>query len=173
MLIKLTRFKNLLVIYKKPFKDKRGFFVRDFCSNELKKLNFRIKQVNISYNKKKYTLRGFHYQNKPYAESKIISCISGEIFNVCIDLRKKSDTYLKIFKKRLSDKVYQSLHVPAGFANAYLTLKPNTKILYYMSKLYKPKFEEGIRYNDPFFKIFWPSKPKIISKKDLNFTNFK
>ncbi len=123
MLIKLTRFKNLLVIYKKPFKDKRGFFVRDFCSNELKKLNFRIKQVNISYNKKKYTLRGFHYQNKPYAESKIISCISGEIFNVCIDLRKKSDTYLKIFKKRLSDKVYQSLHVPAGFANAYLTLK--------------------------------------------------
>lgn len=173
MLIQKTKFKKLFIITKKPFVDKRGYFVRDFCNKELKRIKFYIKQINISFNKKNHTLRGFHYQQKPYGEDKIITCISGEIFNVCIDLRKKSKTYLKIFKKRLSDNNYQSLHVPAGFANAYLTLKPNTKILYYMSKYYKPKFGKGIRFDDPFFKILWPKKPKVISKKDLNYTNYK
>jgi dTDP-4-dehydrorhamnose 3,5-epimerase len=173
MLIQRTKFKKLFIIIKKPFEDKRGSFIRDFCSKELKKIRFSIKQINISFNKKNFTLRGFHYQQKPYEEDKIITCISGKIFNVCIDLRKQSKTYLKIFKKYLSDNNYQSLHIPAGFANAYLTLKPNTKILYYMSKYYKPKSEKGIRFDDPFFKISWPQKPKVISKKDLNYIDYK
>ena len=173
MLIKLTKFHRLFIIIKKPLKDKRGYFFRDFCNNELKKIKFYIKQINISFNKKKYTLRGFHYQQKPFEEDKIISCVAGEILNVCIDLRKKSKTYLKIFKKKLSDKNYQSIHVPAGFANAYLTLTPNAKILYYMSKYYKPKFGRGIRFDDPFFKISWPTKPRVISRKDLNYNNYK
>ena len=100
MLIKSTKFHRLFIIIKKPFIDKRGYFFRDFCNNELKKIKFYIKQINISFNKKKYTLRGFHYQQKPFKEDKIISCIAGEILNVCIDLRKKSKTYLKIFKRR-------------------------------------------------------------------------
>ena len=173
MLIQKTKFKKLFIIIKKPFADKRGFFIRDFCSKELKKIRFSIKQINISFNKKNFTLRGFHYQQKPYEEDKIITCISGKILNVCIDLRKKSKTYLKIFKKYLSDNNYQSLHIPAGFANAYLTLKPNTKILYYMSKYYKRKFGKGIRFDDPLFKISWPQKPKVISKKDLNYIDYK
>ena len=173
MLIQKTKFKKLFIISKEPLVDKRGYFVRDFCNDELKKIRFSIKQINISFNKKNYTLRGFHYQTKPYEEDKIITCISGKILNVCIDLRKKSKTYLKIFKKYLSDRNYQSLHIPAGFANAYLTLKPNTKILYYMSKYYKPKFGKGIRFNDPLFKISWPKKPRVISKKDLNYINYK
>jgi len=172
MLIRKTKFDKLFIIIKKPFVDKRGYFLRDYCSSELKKINFSIKQVNISYNKKKYTLRGFHYQNKPFEEDKIITCLSGEILNVCIDLRKKSKTYLKVFKKNLTKNSFQSLHVPAGFANAYLTLKPNTKILYYMSKYFKPKFGRGFRFDDPFFNITWPQKPKIISKKDLSYINF-
>ena len=101
MLIQKTKFKKLFIITKKPFVDKRGYFVRDFCNKELKRIKFYIKQINISFNKKNHTLRGFHYQQKPYGEDKIITCISGEIFNVCIDLRKKSKTFLKIFKKRL------------------------------------------------------------------------
>lgn len=173
MLIKSTKYKKLFIIIKKPFKDQRGHFVRDFCTKELKKLKFRIKQINISFNKKKYTLRGFHYQKKPFEEDKIISCISGEILNICIDLRKNSRTYLKSFKKILSEDNYQSLHIPAGFANAYLTLKANTKILYYMSKYYKPEYGKGIRFNDPFFKIPWPKIPKVISKNDLNYINYK
>jgi len=173
MLIKSTKFHRLFIIEKKLFADKRGFFFRDFCNKELKIIKFSIKQVNISFNKKKYTLRGFHFQQPPFEENKIISCVAGEILNVCIDLRKESKTYLKTFKKRLSDKNCQSLHVPAGFANAYLTLKPNTKILYYMSNYYKPKFASGIRFDDPFFKISWPTKPEVISKKDLNYNNYK
>jgi dTDP-4-dehydrorhamnose 3,5-epimerase len=173
MLIKSTRFDKLFVISKKKFIDKRGYFIRDFCSKELKKINFKIRQTNISYNQKKYTLRGFHYQPKPFEEAKIISCISGEILNVSIDLRKESKTYFKVFKKKISDKNFQSLHIPKGFANAYLTLKPKTKILYYMSEYYKSNKGCGIKYNDIFFSIKWPHKPKIISSKDLNFKNFK
>jgi dTDP-4-dehydrorhamnose 3,5-epimerase len=173
MQIKKTNFENLFVISKKPFKDNRGFFYRDFCKNELSKIYFEIKQTNISFNKKKYTLRGFHKQSFPYEEKKILTCLSGEFLNVSIDLRKKSKTYLKVYKIKLSEKNNLSIHVPKGFANAYMTLKNNTKILYYMSEFYKPKKEQHIRFNDNFFSIKWPKKPSIISKKDLNILNFK
>ena len=173
MQIKKTKFKGLFIIKKKFFRDNRGFFYRDFCKNELSKLNFNIKQINFSYNNKEFTLRGFHFQKSPYQEDKIISCISGEILNVSIDLRKNSKTYLKVFSKVITSKDNTSLLIPKGFANAYLTLKKNTKILYYMSEFYKPSYSSGIRYDDPFFDIKWPVKPKIISKKDKVIKNFK
>jgi dTDP-4-dehydrorhamnose 3,5-epimerase len=172
MLIKLTRFKNLFIIKKKKFNDKRGHFIRDFCKKDLKKIKFNIRQINISYNIVKYTLRGFHYQKKPFEEAKIITCLSGKILNVSIDLRPRSKTYLKIFRKNLSEKNYLSLHIPRGFANAYLTLESHTKVLYYMSQYYKPNKGDGIKYNDKFFSIKWPKPVKNISQKDLNFKNF-
>ena len=168
-----TNFDKLFIIKKKLIKDKRGLFYRDFCEDQLKKLKFKIKQTNISFNHKSYTLRGFHYQKYPYGEDKIITCLSGEIINVSIDLRKNSKTYLKIFSIKINSKNKISLLVPKGFANAYLTLKKNTKILYYMSQFYKPSFANGIRYDDPFFDFKWPKKPKVISNKDLSFKNFK
>ncbi len=168
-----TNFKNLYLIKKDPYKDKRGYFSRDFCKKVLKKVNFEIKQTNISFNKEKYTLRGFHYNKKPYEEGKIISCVSGKMLNVCIDLRKKSKTYLKVFSKILSEKNMLSINVPKGFANAYFTLENNTKVLYYMDSFYKKNKGFGIRYNDNFFSIKWPYKPKIISGKDLRYKNFK
>ena len=134
MLIKKTNFKDLLILNKNLFNDRRGYFYRDFCAKELKNINFKIKQTNISFNKKKFTLRGFHRQLPPFEEHKIITCMSGEILNVSIDMRKKSKTYLKVFKKKLSEKNNLSILLPKGFANAYMTLKNNTKILYYMSK---------------------------------------
>tara|TARA_B100000989_G_scaffold119333_1_gene87897 strand:- start:25279 stop:25803 length:525 start_codon:yes stop_codon:yes gene_type:complete len=173
MLIKKTIFKGLLIIKKKKFVDNRGFFYRDYCEKELKKIKFQIKQTNISFNKNKFTLRGFHSQLQPNSESKIISCISGEIINICIDLRKNSKTYLKFYRKILNDKNNISLLVPRGFANAYLTLKKNTKIFYYMSSFYKPSKEKNIRWNDKFFSIKWPHKPKHLSKKDSLIPDFK
>lgn len=167
-----TKFQSLFVIKKEMYKDNRGFFYRDYCLKELKNLKFKIKQTNLSYNKKKYTLRGFHMQRPPYGEMKIISCLYGEIYNVSIDLRKKSDTYLKCFKIKLSEKNHISVVVPKGFANAYLTLKDNTKVLYYMSNVYKPSKEYGFKYDDEFFSVKWPYKPKVISKKDLNLKDF-
>ena len=167
-----TKFKDLLIIKKKKYKDNRGYFLRDFCEKELKKINFRIKQINISFNRKNLTLRGFHYQKKPYEEAKIITCLNGKIFNVCIDLRKKSKNYLKHYKIILSENDNKSLLVPKGFANCYLTLKPNTKILYYMSQFYKPGSASSFKYNDKYFSIKWPKKPKVISKKDIDSKNF-
>lgn len=173
MLIKKTKFKDFLVIKKSKFRDKRGIFYRDFCKNELSKIKFDIKQINISFNNKKHTLRGFHYQIKPNEEKKIITCISGSILNISIDLRRKSKTYLKNYKIILSDKNQNSIHVPAGFANAYLTLEDKTKVLYYMSNFYKPLKAKCIRYDDKFFSIKWPYRPKIISKKDRETKDFK
>tara|TARA_B100000941_G_C28469546_1_gene535584 strand:- start:217 stop:744 length:528 start_codon:yes stop_codon:yes gene_type:complete len=156
------------------FKDKRGSFKRSFCLNQLKKrkINFGIKQGNISENLYKGTLRGFHYQSKKQ-DAKIITCISGAIFHVTIDVRKKSKTYLQISKNVLSSKNKNSLIVPGGCANAFLTLEKNTIVHYYMNQFYNPKNDKGFKFDDSFFKIKWPIKPKIISKKDKSYTNYK
>lgn len=168
-----TKFKKLFFIKNETYKDNRGGFARLYCQKKIKKINFKVKQVNISINKKKFTLRGFHYQKKPYEEDKIISCVSGKIYNVAIDLRKKSKTYLMCHQVFLDSKKNISLHVPKGFANAYLTIENNTKIIYFMSQFYNPKHSMGFSYNDNFFSIKWPHKPLIISKKDraLKFFN--
>jgi len=166
--------KGLYLIVPEGFKDKRGFLRRHFCHNEFKKkdINFKIKQTNISENYKKYTLRGFHYQKKPYGEDKVISCIKGAIYNIVLDIRQNSKTYKKWQSFLLDEENKLSLILPKGCANAYLTLKDNTWILYYHSEFYKKISEKRIRYNDPMFNFYWPKKPKVISDKDLNVKNY-
>ena len=164
---------NQYLIVPKLFKDKRGIFNRSYCVETLKKrkLSFIANQGNISENPHKGTLRGFHYQ-KNSKDSKIISCISGKMLNITIDIRKNSSTYLKITKNILSRSNKKSIFVPGGCANLFLTLENNTIIHYYMNALYKSKGDRGIRYNDPSFKIKLPIKPKVISLKDKSFKDF-
>ena len=131
-----------------------------------------IKQTNISENKKKHTLRGFHYQYPPHGEKKVISCIKGSIYDIVVDLRKKSKTYLKWIHFNISESSDFSLHVPKGCANAFLTLKPNTIIHYLSSQKYNPLAERGVRYNDPLFKFKWPREPENISDKDKKIEDF-
>jgi dTDP-4-dehydrorhamnose 3,5-epimerase len=173
MLFEKQKIKGLILIKPEPFVDKRGLFRRIFCLKELKRknLNFNIKQANISENKNIHTLRGFHYQEKPYGEDKIITCIQGEIHNIVIDMRKKSKTFMKWKSFCLNENNKFALLVPKGCANAYLTLKKKTWILYFHSQFYNKGFEKSIKYNDPKFNFDWPIKPKVISKKDklLNF----
>ena len=154
--------------------DERGIFRRSYCAKTLKKNNihFEVKQGNISENKKKYTLRGFHYQKGVSTESKILTCISGRIYNVVIDLRKDSSSYKSSFALELNKDNRLSLFVPSGCANAYLTLENNTIINYYMGDFYNPETYSGFRYNDPMFNIEWPVQPVFISEKDLNFPNY-
>lgn len=163
-----TKINGLYLIEPNLIKDKRGAFRRVFCQKELKskKINFNIKQTNISENKHKFTLRGFHYQIGKDSEDKIISCISGKIYNVVLDLRKKSKTYTKWISFNLSSQNKLSLLVPKGCANAWLSLKDNTSLLYMHSQFYNPNNEKRIRYNDNYFNIHWPHKPIVISKKD-------
>ena len=162
------KIKGLMLIKPQPFLDKIGIFRRIYCYKEfnLKKIKFSIKQVNISENKNIQTLRGFHYQKFPYGEDKIISCIQGEIHNIVIDMRKNSKTFMKWQSFLLSEKNRFGLLVPKGCANAYLTLKKKTWVLYFHSQTYKPGFEKSIKYNDPKFKFDWPKKIKVLSQKD-------
>ena len=152
----------------------RGVFRRSFCKEVLKKngINFNVVQGNISENYNKHTLRGFHYQSTPSNESKILTCISGSLFNIVLDLRENSSTYKKWSSVEINSQERQSLYVPSGCANAFLTLEDNTIVHYYMNDFYNPSSYKGIRYNDPTFSFEWPHEPKIISEKDLNFSDF-
>jgi dTDP-4-dehydrorhamnose 3,5-epimerase len=156
------------------FGDLRGTFRRNYCKKTLLEIgiNFECVQGNISYNKKKYTMRGFHYQKLPSKESKILTPITGCIFNVVIDLRKNSNTYLKYCPVVVDSNRFESLLVPAGCANAFLTLEANTFIQYYMGDIFRENSYSGFRYDDPFFSIEWPQNPVVISDKDKSFKNF-
>ena len=166
--------KDAFLIKPKIFEDYRGSFRRSFCVNEFKEvgLNFNVLQGNISENPILGTLRGFHYQEEPFQEAKLITCLTGGIFDVIIDLRNSSPTFLKTISISIDSKSKNSLFIPKGCANAWLTTKNNTIIHYYMSALYKPGYDKGIKYNDSFFDIKWPFEPKIISEKDLNYQDF-
>ena len=168
MIFQRKKIKDLILINPQPYTDKRGLFRRVYCLNELKlkKINFKIKQANISENKDTQTLRGFHYQKFPYGEDKIITCVQGEIHNIVIDMREDSKTYRKWESFRLNEENRLGLLVPKGCANAYLTLKKKTWVLYFHSQFYKPGYEKSIKYNDPKFDFDWPKKIKVISKKD-------
>ena len=161
--------KGLYLIVPEGFKDKRGMLRRHFCHNQFKKkdINFKIKQTNISENYKKYTLRGFHYQVEPYSEGKTLSCLKGSIFDIVVDLRKDSPTYMDWIPVELNEQNRTSVHIAPGCANAFLTLEDNCLIHYYCSAAYKPEAERGIRFDDPSFNFNWPLDPKIISDKDL------
>jgi len=158
-----------------PFIDERGVFRRHFCEKEFEQngIETKIEQANISENKFAYTLRGFHYQLSPFSEGKTLSCLKGNIYDVIVDLRNNSKTFMKWTSYELSEHNKISIHIPPGCANAFLTLEDNTLIHYYCSKSYNPSAERGIRYNDPAFNFKWPIEPKIISDKDLSHPSFK
>ena len=165
------KFDVTYVIKHQKMKDKRGFFMRGFCENVLLKkgVKFKIKQTNFSYNKKKYTLRGFHFQKKPFSEDKLISCLKGKLLIVLVDINKKSKNYLKHIKITLSSNSNKSVLISKNCATAYLTLSDETLVFYYMSNFFKKEKGRGFRYDDSKLNINWPQKPKVISNKDLNF----
>lgn len=156
----------LIEIEKKE--DERGFFARTFCSNELRNIGLEttIVQINNSLSKKAGTLRGIHYQLSPKAETKIIRCISGSIFDLIIDLRPDSPSYLKHYGAQLDADNRSMMYVPKGFGHAFLTLEPDTEVIYMVSEFYSPEHERGLRWNDPRFAIEWPITPVVISDKD-------
>lgn len=161
--------KGAYIIEPDPSLDERGFFARIFCEDEFKKagLPHRYVQASFSYNKKKNTLRGMHYQNPPHEEDKLVTCVRGAIFDVIIDVRKNSPTYLKWHGEILSGDNYKSLFIPKGFAHGFLSLEDDSLLHYNISEFYKPGSASGIRYDDPKIGIQWPKATNyIISEKD-------
>lgn len=165
---------GVYVIEPEPFVDDRGMFRRHFCQREFEahKISGRVSQCNVSENKYKHTLRGFHYQIAPHGEGKTLSCMKGKIFDVVVDLRLDSPTYLKWLSFELNQDNRKSVHVPPGCANSFLTLEDDCVIHYYCSEFYFAEAERGVRYNDPIFKFEWPAEPVVISDKDKAFPDF-
>jgi dTDP-4-dehydrorhamnose 3,5-epimerase len=154
--------------------DSRGIFARFFCNRELEHLldGSQIVNINYSQSKLKGTLRGFHFQNEPHREKKFVRCISGGIYDVVVDLRPDSNTFLKWYGVELTESNKKMLYIPEGFAHGYQTLENNSEILYCVTNHYSPSNEAGLRYNDPSLKIDWPLDVTEISEKDMNFPNF-
>lgn len=159
---------NAKKISLKKFKDNRGSLTRLFCIKELDKLNinFNIKQINHVNVKKKGTIKGMHYQIKPFEENKIVKLVSGNIFDIVIDVRKNSKNFLKYKTFFLSSKENKILFIPKGFAHGFQTLTDNCEIIYMHSEYYKPIFEKSINPLDPKISIKWPLKISLISNKD-------
>lgn len=155
--------------------DERGFFARLFCSDEFQKLGLdpAIVQINNSLSAHEGTLRGMHYQTPPYQETKVVRCLSGSLYDVILDLRKDSPTFGCSWGTELSSANRKMIYVPKGFAHGFLTLEPDTELLYLVSEKYRPEHERGIRWDDPYFNIDWPQKPKIVSEKDCAIPDFQ
>jgi len=154
--------------------DSRGFFSRVFCEKEFSEqgLSGKIAQVNNSLSVDQGTLRGLHYQLPPKAETKIVRCLKGSLFDVILDIRKDSPTFGKSFGAVLSAENRRMMYVPKGFAHGFLTLEPNSEIIYFVSEPYSKELERGIRWDDPRFKIEWPEIPKVVSERDQSHPDF-
>lgn len=158
----------------KVYKDNRGTFTRLFEPSFLQDVipDVPIVNINRSVNPLVNTLRGFHYSTDPKIENKIFVCLQGSIHNVTIDVRSESASKNTVAINTLSSEDNQALLVPGGCANAWMTLEANTVVLYFVTAEYNPKFEKGIKYDDPFFGIEWPHEPSLVSEKDLSWSPY-
>lgn len=174
MIFTQTIFDKAYILEIKKIEDERGFFGRSWCRNEMmaKGLNGNLAQANTSFSHHKGTLRGMHFQVKPYEETKLIRCVRGAIYDVIIDLRADSPTFKKWIGVELSQDNYKMLYVPEGFAHGFLSLTDNTEVYYNVTAFYTPGAERGIRWNDPSFSIKWPFEPQVVSQKDKDHPDF-
>jgi len=176
---KETELRGLIVIEVEPFQDHRGKFYRVYCKNELKSIGYNkeLVQINQSLTKKKGAIRGMHFQYPPKVETKIVKCLKGSIFDVAIDLRYNSPTFLHWHSEILSADNMKMLHIPEGFAHGFQALQDNSELLYFHTEFYSPDYESGIRYDDPIISIKWPLEITDISERDRSFklldNNFK
>ena len=170
-----TPLEGAYTIELEPFSDERGFFARGWCAREFEEAGLVgiTAQLNVSYNERKGTLRGMHYQVAPYEEVKLVRCVSGALFDVIIDIRPDSPTYRQHYGVELSARNRTMLYVPEGFAHGFQTLEDQTEAIYQVSEFYTPTAELGVRYNDAQFAIEWPVELSNISDKDAAWPDFR
>jgi dTDP-4-dehydrorhamnose 3,5-epimerase len=175
MIFQETTLPGVFEIHMKPYHDARGFFARSWCQNEFENygLSTRVAQCNVSFNGRKGTLRGMHYQDAPKGEAKLVRCTSGSIYDVVIDLRPQSATFKRWVAAVLSAENRHMLYIPEGCAHGFLTLMDNTEVFYQMSEFFYPELARGVRFDDPAFQIVWPEKIEVISERDQACPNFE
>jgi dTDP-4-dehydrorhamnose 3,5-epimerase len=174
MIFKETKLKGAYLIEMEPLEDERGFFARTFCRDEFKQhgLNPYIAQCNISFNQKRGTLRGMHYQIAPHAEVRTVRCTRGAVYDVIIDLRPDSPTFTQWVASELNAENRLMLYVPEGFAHGFQTLEDATEVFYEVSVSYAPEYVRGVRWDDPAFDIQWPPADRTICDRDRTCPNF-
>lgn len=174
MIFQETKLKGAYIVEPERIEDERGFFARTWCCREFQKygINPKLVQCNISFNRKKGTLRGMHYQAAPCEEVKLVRCTMGAIYDVIIDLRPDSETFKQCVTVELNAENRKMLYIPECFAHGFLTLKDSTEVFYQMSEFFAPEYARGVRWNDPAFRINWPEKVAVISEKDKQYGDF-
>jgi len=170
-----TSLKGAYVIEPERREDDRGFFARTFCEKEFAEhgLETRVAQCNISFNRRKGTLRGMHYQAAPFEEAKLVRCTMGAIFDAIIDLRPASATFKKSFGVELTALNRRILYIPRDFAHGFQTLADDTEVFYQMAQIYSAEHARGVRWNDPAFGISWPPDERTINERDKNYPDFR
>jgi dTDP-4-dehydrorhamnose 3,5-epimerase len=174
MIISETRIQGVFVVDAEHRSDERGFFARTFCVDEfaLHGLEPRFVQSNTSFNLRRGTLRGMHYQAEPFPEIKLVRCTRGAIFDVAVDLRPSSPTFKAWIGVELSQDNSRALYVPAGCAHGFQTLTPDAEVLYMMGETYRSELACGVRWNDPAFAIDWPLAEPFLSERDASYPDF-
>lgn len=174
MIFRETILKGTFIIEPERKEDARGFFARTWSAEEFSErgLNPRILQCGASYNSKRGTLRGMHYQAPPHEEVKLVRCTRGAVFDVVIDLRPDSSTYAKHTSVVLTEANGLLLYIPEGLAHGYQTLEDDTEVFYQISQTFHPESARGVRWDDPCFGIRWPDADRIILPRDRQFPSF-
>jgi dTDP-4-dehydrorhamnose 3,5-epimerase len=174
MIFTKTPLKGAFIIEPERRHDERGFFARTWCVREFATAGLEPQwvQCNTSFSRRRGTLRGMHYQAAPYEEAKLVRCTMGAIYDVIIDLRPESLTFRQWLAVELTADNRRMLFIPTGFAHGFQTLADNTEVFYQMSQFYAPEYAQGVRWDDPAFKVCWPAMKRIISERDRGFPDF-
>jgi len=170
-----TKLKGAFILTPERVEDERGFFARLWCAQEFEEhgLDSRLAQCSISFNKRKGTLRGMHYQVAPYEESKLVRCTRGAIYDVVLDLRPDSATFKQWVGVNLTADNREMLYVPRGCAHGFQTFTDESEVFYQISESYMPDFAAGVRWNDAAFAIKWPLEVAVISERDSNYADYQ
>lgn len=175
MIFSSTAISGVCVIEPERHEDERGFFARTWCQREFEErgLNSNLAQCSMSFTKVTGTLRGMHYQLAPHAETKLVRCTRGSIYDVALDLRPSSDTFCRWFSIELTQSNHTMLYIPAGVAHGFQTLSDDTEVFYQISEFYRSESSHGVRWNDPAFRIRWAIPHPLLSPRDASYPDFK
>jgi dTDP-4-dehydrorhamnose 3,5-epimerase len=167
-----TALSGVTLIEPQPVSDDRGHFARLYCPDEFARagIDFTPTQTSLSFNRARHTLRGMHYCLEP--EAKLVRCTRGRVFDVAVDIRRDSPTFGRWFGVELDPVDARGLYIPPGLAHGFLTLEPDSDVIYQIDRPYRPGFDAGLRWNDPRFAIQWPAMPAVIDPRDRDYPDF-
>lgn len=176
MIFRETAIRGAWIVDVEPVADDRGLFARTFCAREFEAHGLCVNwvQCSVSFNQRKNTLRGMHYQSAPAEETKLVRCTKGALFDVIVDLRRDSSTFRQWVGVELTEQSRRTIYVPAGCAHGFQTLQDDTEVFYQISAFYEPSLARGVRWDDPAFNIAWPKADlRVMSDRDRSYADFR